>query len=51
MQTDSQWRTHIELAKLQMRQAPLEVWREYSAEAASFDAALADGLEDLPWQG
>jgi hypothetical protein len=47
---ESSFRAQIELAKLQMREAPPEVWRGYLAEAAIFDGTLADGLEDLPWQ-
>lgn len=50
MQTYSEWHAKVELAKLQMREASPEVWREYLAEAAGFDGTLADGLEDLPWQ-
>lgn len=44
------WSQQVELAKKQMREAPLEVWEGYLTEFASLDGSIADGLEDLPWE-
>ncbi|MEI6363878.1 MAG: toxin-antitoxin system protein [Actinomycetes bacterium] len=43
------WRQRVDEAKRQMRSAPKEVWDEYMAEVAEWDASLSDGLE--PYQG